>query len=75
MNSWNKVAETSPELYSALGMELSEYVLVCDTKESAVTIACLWVMDNKQVWRDLTGNTIKPTHWQYIKLPKETNDN
>jgi hypothetical protein len=74
-NSWISVKNACPELYNALGIELSEYILVCDIKESTVTIASLWVMDDKHVWRDLNGITIKPTHWQYIKLPKGTNDN
>ncbi len=75
-DSWTKIECQLPDTYHALGIEISENVLVYDYSTHSVTIASMWLHLNGShipVWRDITGCTVQPTHWQYIKTPKEYN--
>lgn len=72
---WNKYHiknDNIPELYEALGMQVSKPVLTYNKFTRICVIATFWLTPDKEVWRDNeVGGIITITHWQEINLPKD----
>lgn len=72
---WNKYHiknDNIPEVYEALGVQVSKPVLTYNKFTRTNAIATFWIMPDKEVWRDYSdGNVITITHWQEITQPKD----
>lgn len=69
---WNKYPETSPDLYSVLGVQVSKPMFIANVLTRTNGVASMWVTQDKEVWREYTSGTeIYITHWQEITQPKD----
>lgn len=69
---WNKYPETSPDLYSVLGIQVSKPMFIANVLTRTNGVASIWVTQDKEVWREYTsGNEMHITHWQEITQPKD----